>query len=246
MSVVRREFLILFVGGMVGVALIFPYVFALTPPPEGLLLPSLVLVALVQNAVIVAIAVAAGLWFARRVGLAAPLVEAALRGEAFAARLRATLPLAIVLGVAAAVVVLLVEVLVFQPQLPAALRVVGSAPPLWSGFLASFYGGITEELLTRLFLVSLFAWLFSKIVRGPVVFWAAIAAGAVLFGLGHLPATAALVPLTPVVVARAIVLNGIPGVAFGWPNWRRGLESAMVAHFSADLLLHVVTPAALS
>ncbi len=43
-------------------------------------------------------------------------------------------------------------------------------------------------------------------------------------------------------VTRASVLNGIPGLAFGWLYWKRGLESAMVAHFSADILLHVIWP----
>jgi len=38
---------------------------------------------------------------------------------------------------------------------------------------------------------------------------------------------------------RAIVLNGLVGVIAGWLYWRRGLESAMVAHFCADLVVHV-------
>jgi membrane protease YdiL (CAAX protease family) len=46
--------------------------------------------------------------------------------------------------------------------------------------------------------------------------------------------------LTPALIARALILNGIPGIAFGWLYWRRGLEAAMVAHFSADLVLHVL------
>jgi len=62
----------------------------------------------------------------------------------------------------------------------------------------------------------------------------------VLFGLGHLPATANILPLTPLVITRAVVLNGVGGVIFGWLYWKRGLESAMVAHFSADLILHVL------
>ena len=37
-----------------------------------------------------------------------------------------------------------------------------------------------------------------------------------------------------------VQMNGIPGVAFGWLYWQRGLEAAMVAHFSADLVLHVL------
>jgi membrane protease YdiL (CAAX protease family) len=35
-------------------------------------------------------------------------------------------------------------------------------------------------------------------------------------------------------------LNGLAGVAFGWLYWKRGLESAIVAHFSADIILHVL------
>jgi hypothetical protein len=37
-------------------------------------------------------------------------------------------------------------------------------------------------------------------------------------------------------------LNGLGGLAFGWLYWKRGLESAMMAHFSADIVLHVITP----
>jgi membrane protease YdiL (CAAX protease family) len=36
------------------------------------------------------------------------------------------------------------------------------------------------------------------------------------------------------------VLNGLLGLAFGYLYWTRGLESAMLSHFSADLLLHVI------
>jgi hypothetical protein len=36
------------------------------------------------------------------------------------------------------------------------------------------------------------------------------------------------------------VLNGIGGIVFGWLYWRNGLESAMTAHFSADIVVHVM------
>jgi len=71
-------------------------------------------------------------------------------------------------------------------------------------------------------------------------FWAANLLAAILFGLGHLPATAALVPLSKIVVLRAVVLNGFAGIIFGYLYWKRGLESAMVAHFSCDLIVHVL------
>jgi membrane protease YdiL (CAAX protease family) len=73
--------------------------------------------------------------------------------------------------------------------------------------------------------------------------WIAISLAALLFGLAHLPATRAVgLPMSPLVIARAIVLNGIGGVAFGWLYWKRGLESAMIAHFSADIVVHVIPP----
>ena len=72
------------------------------------------------------------------------------------------------------------------------------------------------------------------------VLWIANVLAAVLFGLGHLPATAALFPLTPLVITRAVVLNGLLGIAFGYLYMTRGLESAMISHFSADIVLHVL------
>jgi len=64
----------------------------------------------------------------------------------------------------------------------------------------------------------------------------------VLFGLGHLPATAELVPLSSLVVTRAVVLNGVLGVVAGYLYWRQGIEMAMLCHFSADIVLHVLLP----
>ena len=74
--------------------------------------------------------------------------------------------------------------------------------------------------------------------------WIAIVLVAVAFGLAHLPATAAVgLELNALVVSRAIVLNGLGGIVFGWLYWRRGLESAMVSHFTTDVVLHVILAA---
>ena len=71
----------------------------------------------------------------------------------------------------------------------------------------------------------------------------AILVAAILFGLGHLPVTAALTTITPIIVARAILLNGVGGIIFGWLYWKKGLEAAMIAHFTADIFLLTVLPA---
>ena len=46
-------------------------------------------------------------------------------------------------------------------------------------------------------------------------------------------------PLTPLLVVRALVLNGVAGVAFGYLYWRQGLEAAMLGHISAHLVMQV-------
>jgi hypothetical protein len=117
--------------------------------------------------------------------------------------------------------------------------------------LASFYGAIDEELLLRLGLLSLVALVLLRLSRlfgathdvlQPGTFWAANVFAAIVFGVGHLSATVALAPLTTIVIARALVLNGVAGIAFGWLYWQCGLEAAMLAHFATDLVLHVLTP----
>jgi membrane protease YdiL (CAAX protease family) len=94
--------------------------------------------------------------------------------------------------------------------------------------------------------MSLLAWLGHFVGRKAdgtpttAVYWGANILAAVLFDLGHLPVTSALVLLTPLVILRAVVLNGLGGIAFGYLYFTRGLEAAMISHFSADIVLHVL------
>lgn len=69
----------------------------------------------------------------------------------------------------------------------------------------------------------------------PAVLWLAILGAALLFGLGHLPAAAALAPLSLAFVLRTVLLNSVAGIAAGWLFWRHSLEAAMLAH----MMVHV-------
>ena len=53
---------------------------------------------------------------------------------------------------------------------------------------------------------------------------------ALLFAAGHLPANDMMFGLTPMIVIRCILLNGVFGLAFGWLYRRFGLRYAMIAH----------------
>ena len=253
-----KVFFILWIAAIFSVLALLPYLLSL----QGNLLQTLKLsiplsvvitLQVVQNAILFAIAIFGGLFFAGRVGLGTPILDATNRGESVVDRVRAILPISIILGVITTLVVLGLEFFYFQPAMlrelgetAAPLNLRTSQPAAWKGFLASFYGGIAEEILLRLFVMSLFVWLgrfLSKTSDGKptqAVFWIANILAAVLFGLGHLPATSLVVPLTPLVVARAVILNGLIGIVCGWLYWKRGLESAMISHFSADLVLHVL------
>lgn len=253
-----KIFLIVWIAAVIGVIGVIPYTLTLqgvTSQSSGLPvpLPLLLTIQIAQNAVVFGVLTALGLFFANRIGLGLPILEARLNGESVADKVRAILPLSIIIGVVASLLIIGLEAVIFQPALLSelgdsvnTLNLQSAQPPAWQGFLASFYGGISEEVLLRLFVMSLIAWLgsfISKTAEGKptsAVFWIANILAAVLFGLGHLPTTAMLIPLTPLVITRAIVLNGLAGVAFGWLYWKRGLESAMIAHFSADIVLHVL------
>lgn len=118
--------------------------------------------------------------------------------------------------------------------------------PAWQTLMAAVYGGISEEIIMRLFLMSLFVWIGMKLTKnskpGKVIVWISIILASIVFGLGHLPVTASLTLITPMIILRAIVLNGIGGVVFGWFFWKKDLASAMVSHFVTDIFLLTLLP----
>jgi membrane protease YdiL (CAAX protease family) len=123
-----------------------------------------------------------------------------------------------------------------------------AALPVWKRFLICFYGAINIELLMRFFLLSLFLWLFKKITRdasprpGAGIFWAANFIVAVIYALGHIPAAKSLMTLTPIVLVVVLVPSGMFALAFGYLSWKRGIEAAMLAHFSTDFIARVLGP----
>jgi hypothetical protein len=253
-----KIFFILLVASMFGVIAVLPYSFALQgdslsqldiPIPLWLLITLQIL----QNAVLFAVVILIGLLAANRVGLGLPILEARLQGESVGERVKSILLPSILLGVIGSILVIALDSLVFMPMLmtelgdkAASLNQEALQPAAWKGLLASFYGGIAEEVLLRLGLMSVLVWLGRFVSRTEdgrptlAVLWTANILAAVLFGLGHLPATAALFQITPLVIIRAIVLNGFVGIVAGYLYFKHGLEAAMLSHFSADIVLHVI------
>jgi hypothetical protein len=252
---------ILMVMVLVSVILITPYSLSLqsaTLATAKLPMPLIILLPIqwLETTILYGTLAAIGMFIANRIGLGLPFLESWLAGKPDWAGVRKFALPAIIAGVLAAIVIIVLDSVVFGPQLSAELKQLkitlpasSLVPPAWEGFLASFYGGTTEEILLRLFALSIFAWIGRFVNRAPdgrpgqIALWVANILSAILFGLGHLPATAAAgLPMDTLVITRAIVLNGLIGLVCGWFYWKHGLEAAMVSHFSGDIVLHVILP----
>ncbi|MHC0067495.1 CPBP family intramembrane glutamic endopeptidase [Nostoc sp. UIC 10890] len=254
---VLKQFGILFVLGIAGIVmltitsvpLIEQRLAKLSPetlekvPPLGILM----LLQGLQYSILLAISILIGIGCAYRVGLHSHLIDHWVlhtdKSPSFAVELKWSLGV----GAAGAIVLLLLDRLM-QPALPEALQAANNTERSWLNLLtAIFYGGITEEILMRWGLMSLLVWIAWKVFKQGItlpsqgIYQAAIVLAALVFGLLHLPATAAIVPLTPVVIIRALLLNGIVGIAFGWLFWQYSLEAAMLAHISVHAFTFVLS-----
>jgi hypothetical protein len=246
-----RIFWLLLIAGILGVAAVIPYLFLLLGnilPPLPMPWPVVAGLQLVQSAVLLALAIGFGLLIARKLGLGAPLLEKWLYAtETVPPRGAFRTPLFV--GAMLGAVVALLARFVFLPRLPQLAAISEAKFPVWQRLLACFYGALDEEILIRLFLLSFVIWLIQKMFAarsGQIslpVFWSANFTVALLFGLGHLPIAMTIMSATPLLIVAIISLNAIAALGFGYLYWNRGIEAAMLAHFSADIILHVCAPA---
>ncbi len=250
-----RTFLVLLALGFPGILSLIPTIVSQLAalPPELATMPAPVMAALslLNPLILLALSVAIGTLLAHRVGLRSLVAERARAGTAIWPGLRPHVPLAFAAGFIFSAVVLGLDALI-NPF--AGTELAGQTTAGTNIFaqllLGLLYGGIVEELLLRWGVMTLLMWLAWRLVqRGqgaprPALVWAAIILAAVLFGLGHLPALAGMVTLTPLIVFRTVLLNALGGLLFGWLFWRRNLETAMVAHAAGHVgffVINVVT-----
>ncbi len=234
--------LILTVFGACGYFAGIAYLIELSGSPtfylEGILLGA------VLNIAFLAVMIFLGLRLGQKIGLGAPLINADLKKEPVGDKIKEILKIAPLLGIISGALVFAFDLVVFAPLItPSTAPIV---PSFASRVLAVFYGGIYEELFLRLFILTAITWLVWTIKKkedgAPYTWtmWVGIILSALVFGLLHLSTTALVMELTSIVIIRAVILNGIPGVIFGWLYWKQVIESAIVSHIFADLTIHVI------
>lgn len=256
MNVKTKLFIVLWLAGLAGVfsflLVDLTALIAILPIPAGTEIPTftpvLKLLSLIQPAIILSVAVLVGVVLASKVGLSSPVAETAVSGDDLVSALKPQVVPGIVGGLAGGVGIVLIAALskpFLPPEVLAKLDEFGKILPLLTRLL---YGGITEELLLRWGLMTLLVWVAWRLFQKgrdkpkPACFVGAILVSSVIFGIGHLPIAFLLFPeATFALTLFVIVGNSFFGLIAGYLYWKKGLESAMIAHMLAHVVMFVAS-----
>ena len=117
-------------------------------------------------------------------------------------------------------------------------------PTIYKMIAGLLVGGIIEEVMMRLFFMSLIVFIISKILKKKeiptMVFIIANVFAALLFSAGHLPSTATMTTLTPIIVFRCFLFNGGIGLAFGYLYRKYNIRYAMISHAFSHLIADIL------
>ena len=108
------------------------------------------------------------------------------------------------------------------------------------------YGAVIEEVMLRLFCMTLVGFLLHKLLgKGEekpsvTVLMIANVISALLFAAAHLPMTFMTVGNSAIIIFRCFLLNGVFGLAFGWLYRKWGLRYAMLAHGGCHIVSKLI------
>jgi hypothetical protein len=154
--------------------------------------------------------------------------------------------LATLIGLSTALIITGSDSFIFARYLPSKITTYAfSTIYLMTGIL---YGGIIEEILLRLLVMSLFVLILWKLFAKSRdhlnipnwIYKAAIILAAALFAAGHIPFTVQSIGLSIPILIRCFVLNGIGGIGFGYLYWKKGLAYSMYAHAATHVFMQVI------
>ena len=204
--------------------------------PAALAKPILGVVTALQSALYGALLGAFGIFLGKKTGL--------WRDER--ALSKKPLLLTLALSLLSGLLMILPDMLLFSHYSDAIRLSYASKPTLVNVLASVTYGAVIEEVMLRLFCMSLVAFLlvklFAKGEAQPSVKHLMLAnvISSLLFALGHLPATALLIGITPMSVLRCLLLNGGLGLIFGCLYRKCGLRYAMLAHGGCHIVSKLI------
>lgn len=233
--------LIVFYSILTGVSVFMQM--GVSPAPEGMPpLPTPLPVLALANALLVLVVYGGlgllGLYFSRKIGLPE------IWDPAVTNRQRFLIPALV--GAAGGIFVILID-LIFSP-----INGIGRLPhpsfPL--SIIAAITAAIGEETLFRLFFISFWTWLISKVIlRGRwqnPIYWVVAVFSAIAFAMSHIPAIMYLEGWTsmsqvpPALIVELLLLNGVVAIAAAWVFKKSGFLAPVGVHFWADVVWHVI------
>jgi membrane protease YdiL (CAAX protease family) len=243
----QRTDRVLFVGlllaGLVGSLIGVPYTLAVLMDPAAggpVDARDVWLSAVVEALFFLAPASAVGVWLGRRVGLGPRLLRELIPGMHGRGKdLRSSLVAAVLAGLTLGVVGL------WQYSLPEGALGLGlDNPTTFEHLLRALSAALTEEILFRLGLLTLFAWVIGSVAKRPVPDapsqWAGNLLVAPIFFAGHLPHILAFGSIGWNLLLPIFAVGSMASIVMGWLYMRYGLISAVVAHFIVDLVVCVI------
>ena len=179
---------------------------------------------------------AAGIWLGKKTGLWKDETKLSKR----------PLVLTAVFALVGGLALILPDLLFFGEYNDVIMNSYATKPSISYILCSVLYGGVIEEVMLRLFWMSLVAFLlwklFAKKEEKPTVAILMIAnvVAAILFAAGHLPATLMMIGNSPMVIARCFLLNGGFGLLFGYLYRKHGLRYAMLAHGGCHIVSKLI------
>ena len=123
-------------------------------------------------------------------------------------------------------------------------------PPFPTSIIASISAGIGEENIFRLFFISFWVWLVSKVIlKGKAfntVFWIISVLSAIGFAAGHLPSVLMILDvesindIAPAILLEVLILNGVLSIFAAYYFRKYGFLAAVGIHFWVDIVWHVI------
>ncbi|MCC5929866.1 MAG: CPBP family intramembrane metalloprotease [Cyclobacteriaceae bacterium] len=197
------------------------------------------LLLLINPIIILVVAVTVGTLLCQKVNLSVPLIEKFVGLRDGPVMVREILYHGIIWGLITGILLSIASLFRFLSPEEFELLSASLQPTLAARFL---YGGITEEILMRFGLMTLLVWLAAMISKStrPPVYWTGIVLAAIIFALGHFPVVFQIIETPgPHLISYVLIGNSMGGLVFGWLYWKKGLESAFLAHIFAHVAMVV-------
>ena len=203
---------------------------------QGMTPVLLALVTAVQSALYGLVLGTIGIWLAKKTGLWKD--ERSIGGK--------PLLYTVIISVIGGLALILPDVCFFGKHIPAIAGMYVEKPTIPYLVATVTYGAVIEEIMLRLFLMTLIVFLLWKLFQrkrelpSTAVVVSANIVAALLFAAGHLPTTFVTLGNSPLILFRCFLLNGTFGLAFGWLYRKYGLRYAMLAHGGCHIVSKLI------